>query len=117
MRSVGWGNDYTGDLIQKSLAAYPFIAHARTDTGQLVGLVSAFSDGAFSTMLGELVVHPDWRRHGIGRRLLQAVETSFMGVPVYVKPLGEAASFFASCGYKLPSTPMQVMFNRNGSEG
>lgn len=116
MEAVGWGSGYSDEIVQRSLNAYPFVAHARSPSGKLVGYVSAFSDRAFSTMLGELVVHPEAQRKGIGRSLLSAVESAFPGVPVYVKPLGQAKHFFLACGYRVPSVEMQVLFNTNGSE-
>ncbi len=117
MASVGWGSDYSEELVHRSLAAYPFVAHARSESGVLWGYVSAFSDRAFSTMLGELVVHPEAQRKGIGHALLSTVENEFTGVPVYVKPLGEAKHFFAACGYRAPAIEMQVLFKRNGTAG
>lgn len=117
MAAVGWGSDYPEELVRRSLSAYPLVAHARTPSGMLVGYVSAFSDRAFSTMLGELVVHPVAQGQGIGRELLAVVETEFAGVPVYVKPLGIAKEFFLACGYRAPSVEMQVLFKRNGAEG
>jgi GNAT superfamily N-acetyltransferase len=115
MESVGWGCDYPEETVRRSMTAYPFIAHARSPSGTLLGYVSAFSDRAFSTMLGELVVHPKVQGKGIGRALLSAVETEFTGVPVYVKPLGEAKRFFAACGYRAPAVEMHVLFKRNGA--
>jgi GNAT superfamily N-acetyltransferase len=117
MESVGWGSDYSEELVLRSLAAYPFVAHARSEGGVLLGYVSAFSDRAFSTMLGELVVHPEAQRKGIGHALLAAVETEFTGVPIYVKPIGEAKHFFVACGYHAPAIEMQVLFKRNGAAG
>jgi GNAT superfamily N-acetyltransferase len=117
MESIGWGSEYSEELVHRSLAAYPFVAHARSESGVLWGYISAFSDRAFSTILGELVVHPLAQRKGIGRALLFAVENEFTGVPVYVKPLGEAKHFFAACGYRAPAIEMQVLFKRNGTAG
>ncbi len=117
MSVIGWGSDYPEELVRRSLSAYPLVAHARSPSGMLLGYVSAFSDHAFSTMLGELVVHPEAQRKGIGRALLGVVERQFAGVPVYVKPLGVAKEFFLSCGYRVPSVEIQVLFNRNGAEG
>lgn len=117
MGAVGWGSGYSEELVRRSLKAYPFVAYARSPSGLLVGYASAFSDRAFSTMLGELVVHPEVQRQGIGRSLLFAVEVEFPGVPVYVKPLGSAKHFFLACGYRVPAVEMQVLVNRNGAEG
>jgi GNAT superfamily N-acetyltransferase len=115
MESIGWGSDYSQELVQRSLAAYPFVAHARSESGVLWGYVSAFSDHAFSTMLGELVVHPSAQRKGIGHALLSAVEKEFTGIPIYVKPLGEAKHFFVACGYRAPATEMKVLFKQNST--
>ncbi|WP_158291762.1 GNAT family N-acetyltransferase [Lampropedia puyangensis] len=115
MESVGWGSHYSEELVQRSLAAYPYVAYVRSDSGALWGYVSAFSDHAFSTMLGELVVHPLAQGKGIGRALLSAVESEFTGIPIYVKPLGDAKRFFVACGYRAPAIEMQVLFKRNGA--
>jgi len=117
MESVGWGSGYDEEIVRLSLTAYPFVAHARSKSGVLWGYVSAFSDRAFSTMLGELVVHPAAQRKGIGHALLSTVENEFKGVPVYVKPLGEAKHFFVACGYRAPSFEMHVLFKKNDAAG
>lgn len=115
-RTVGWGDDPV-EVLAKSLAAYPCIVHTRSEHGQLVGYASAFSDGALSTMLGELIVHPSHRRRGIASRLLRMVEERYPGVPIYVKALGEAKHFFLARGYKLPRVEMTVLFRRPTSTG
>ena len=110
--SVGWGeaSDGSSEPIRQSLASYPFIAHARDQAGRLVGYASAFSDGAFSTFLGELVVHPEAQRLGVGRKLLAAVEAYAGGVPIYVKTFDDQAEFFRKQGYRTASRPMSILF-------
>jgi len=115
-RAVGWGEDSVDDLA-KSLRAYPCILHVRDENGQVVGYASAFSDRALSTMLGELVVHPNHRRRGVASRLLNAVEEQYPGVPIYVKALGDAKHFFMARGYKVPRAEMTVLFKRPTSTG
>jgi GNAT superfamily N-acetyltransferase len=113
MNAVDWGSDYPEEKVRRSIESYPFVAHARSMTGELLGYVSAFSDGSFTTMLGELVVHPSAQRLGIGRALLHAVQQEFPGIPVYVKPLGDAKVFFQACGFRRPSIEMHVLFHPN----
>jgi GNAT superfamily N-acetyltransferase len=121
MASVGWGHEagYDAVSIRRSIEAYPFVAHARADDGSLIGYVSAFSDGVFSVFLGELVVHPEFQRQGIGSRLLHAVESYYAGVPVYVKPFADQRQFFERNGYSLPRRPMAVLSkgNRDAADG
>lgn len=112
MVSVGWGDGYNEMTFERSNTAYPLVVHARSDGGLLLGYVSAFSDGAFTTMLGELVVRPAAQGAGIGRALMWAVESSYPGVPVYVKAMGDAKKFFEACGYRRPAREMTVMFKK-----
>ncbi len=112
--SVGWGDGYEEEMIQRSIQAYPLVAHARDAKGVLVGYVTAFSDGAFSTMLGELAVHPAVQRQGVGKALLTIVEARFPGVPIIVKALGDAKKFFEACGYRIPNAEVTSMFKKVG---
>lgn len=115
LESVGWG-DAEEETFRRSRNAYPLIVTARSPNGLLLGYASAFSGGAFTTMLGELIVRPDAQRRGIGRSLLQRVEDVFRGVPVYVKALGDARHFFEACGYRHPPVEMTVMFKRQAQQ-
>lgn len=116
MEATGWGSNYDLEAVARSISAYPFVAYARDPAGDIVGYISAFSDRAFSTMLGELVVVPKVQGNGIGRALLNAVEEEFRNVPIYVKPLGKAKGFFLACGYKTPGAEMNVLFKMNESQ-
>ena len=108
---IGWGQ-HSAEQLERSINAYPFVAHARTGTGALVGYATAFSDGVLSTMLGELVVHPEHQRQGIAAELLARVEAKFPNAPVYIKALGEAKHFFVARGYKVPRTELTTMFKK-----
>ncbi len=115
MDSVGWGSkqDYDSDAIRKSIESYTFVAHIRNDDGQLVAYVSSFSDGAFSTFIGELVVHPTCQGNGLGKELLSAVERRFDGVPIYANPFAPEKEFFIHQGYSEPKRPMMVVSKQN----
>ncbi|MFT3721285.1 GNAT family N-acetyltransferase [Pseudorhodoferax sp.] len=110
--SVGWGGDDDAAAFERSYAAYPLVVHAREADGTLIGYVSAFSDGAYSTMLGELIVHRDAQGRGVGKALMRRVEDEWPGVPIYVKAMGGAKHFFQACGYRVPSAEMTVLFKR-----
>lgn len=109
--AVGWGQN-DPSVVGQSIAAYPFTACARTEAGQLVGYLSAFSDGVMSTLLGELVVHPAWRRQGVARSLLAALERGYPSAPIYIKALGESKHFYEAMGFKVPKAEFTVMFKR-----
>lgn len=115
MAVVGWGTlaDYDATSVLRSVNSYPFVAHVRTEDGTLVGYVSAFSDGAFSTFVGEVLVHPDFQGRGVGSMLLEAVESRYRGVPVYAKPFQDQERFFLHNGYRQASRPMSLVFKKN----
>lgn len=109
LEAAGWGVNAL-DALETSIAAYTETVCARTDNGLLVGYVSVFSDGVFTTMFGEVVVHPDFQRQGIARAMFQAVERRFPRAPMYVKALGHSRHFFEAIGFKSSATPQFVMF-------
>lgn len=117
MASVGWGTeeDYDTQAIERSLSAYPIIAYCRDSGGLLIGYVSAFTDGAFSTFVGELVVRPTYQRRGVGSVLLALVADKCHGVPVYATPFQDSESFFLDRGFRVPKRLMSVLSMRNAA--
>ncbi len=116
MGAVSWGAaaDYDPAVIKRSLAAYPFVAHVRDGSGQLVGYISAFSDGAFSTFIGELVVRPQAQGRGIGTALLELVEQRYTGIPLFIHSFVDVQEFFLQRGYRVPARPIAALSKRNG---
>src|SRR2546426_542371 len=90
----------TRRLFSARLPRTPSVAHARDAADQLVGYISPFSDGAFSTFVGELVVRPEVQHHGIGSELLAAVEREYPGVPIYAHSFADTEPFFVQRGYR-----------------
>jgi GNAT superfamily N-acetyltransferase len=111
LRSVGWGDGYDEQSMRRSVDAYPLFAQARDKNGLLLGYLKAFSDGIFSTIIGEIVVRPTAQKAGIGKALLATVEQSFPGIPIHLNALGDAKYFFEHCGYK-SSSQMTYMFKK-----
>jgi GNAT superfamily N-acetyltransferase len=106
---VGWGSNPV-EAIARSIAAYPCTISAKTEEGALVGYLSAFSDEVISTMLGELVVHPAYRRRGVASAMLAVLEQRYPDAPIYIKALGESKFFYAARGFKQPKAEIIVMF-------
>jgi len=111
LRAVGWG-EHSISTLDASIRAYSATVCARSERGELVGYASAFSDGAITTMLGEVVVHPAHQRRGVGRAIMRCIEHAYPSAPTYVKALGESRAFFEKLGFRCPATPVTTMFKR-----
>jgi len=107
--SVNWTHHASCVDIECSIDAYPFTAQARNSAGELIGYVSAFSDGVFITMIGELLVHPDYQRRGIGAALLKRVALRYPGVSIQAHCPSDGLSFFVSQGYASPEQGVRVV--------
>jgi GNAT superfamily N-acetyltransferase len=77
-----------------------YIVHARNANGSLIAYLSAFSDSARAVYLADLMVHPGWRRRGLGQRLMQHLEAHYAGVPVVLDADLAAQPFFEKLGYR-----------------
>ena len=84
--------------IELAIENSPYIAHARAGDA-LVAYLSAFSDSACAVFVAQFVVHPAWRRRGLGTHLLRKLEAQYPGVPVQVEADHTAQPFFEKLGY------------------
>ncbi len=116
MAAVRWGESAATDVadVAAALEAPHFVGHVRDELGQLVGFVSAFSDGVFATFVNELAVHPGAQGAGLGSQLLNAVEAAYPGVPVFAVGFRDARRFFLSRGYTYPAQPLEIYAKLNG---
>ena len=70
--AVGW-TAYTRDpeMLSTAIEGSSFVVTAWCDE-DLVGLARTVSDDATICYLQDILVHPDWQRRGLGRRLVAA---------------------------------------------
>jgi GNAT superfamily N-acetyltransferase len=101
---------YTDEMVERTIRCYPFIAYARDASGGLVGYLSAFSDETLTAFICELVVDPDFQRHGVGAEFLDRVEERYPEIPIYALPFSNATRFFTRHGYRIAEPPMTVVY-------
>ncbi len=100
--SVAWAV-YTDDLdrLMASIEGSQFVVVARQGD-RLIGLARAITDGASIVYLQDILVHPDFQRHGIGRQLAEAVLERYAGVRQKVLLTDDEPgqqAFYESLGY------------------
>ncbi len=105
-RAAGWWReewDPSGisPLIRGSTV---FVVAVERETGRTVGMGRIISDGVSDGYIQDLVVHPEFRRSGVGRRIVEvlvswAEEAGLLWVGVIAEPGAEG--FYRSLGFGL----------------
>src|SRR5262245_30752112 len=82
--SVGWAA-YTRDpqALARAVAHSTWVARA-WDGSRLIGLARALSDEVAIAYLQDVLVHPEYQRHGVGRALVVACAERFAHVRMHV---------------------------------
>jgi predicted N-acetyltransferase YhbS len=99
---VGWPAPPTPEqhweILERSFA---FVLARDTQTNEVVGFVTALSDGVFSAFIPLLEVRPSHQKRGIGKVLIQQIEQRLVGVysiDLVCDP--ELVPYYAALGYQ-----------------
>jgi len=97
--SVNWSSARKPQLLLRALLDSHMLVTARHG-GRLVGLGNAISDGCLVVYYPHLVVHPDYQRRGIGRRIVQRLQARYAGFHQQALLAdGRAIEFYRRCGF------------------
>lgn len=118
-RAAGWTEDiagYSSPQIRKLLRHSHTVLTAWHDT-HLVGLATAVSDGVLCGMVQNLVVHPRYRRQGLGTRLLRRLARELARERIsclYVLGMRgrKARAFFDRAGFRSLRWNVYLRLNR-----
>ncbi|MDP2816814.1 MAG: GNAT family N-acetyltransferase [Polaromonas sp.] len=68
---------------------------------RLIGLGNAISDGHLVVYFPHMLVHPDYQRRGIGKQMMQALQTRYAGFHQQMLTAdGAAVDFYRSLGFE-----------------
>lgn len=88
---------------------------ARAGT-RLVGLGNAISDGHLVVYYPHMLVHPDYQRQGVGKKMMQAMQTRYAGFHQQMLTAdGDAVDFYRALGFERAGKT-QPMWIYAGSE-
>jgi ribosomal protein S18 acetylase RimI-like enzyme len=112
--AVGW-TTYTrdGDELEKAIRNSTYVVCA-WDGEQLVGLVRCLSDDVSICYLQDILVHLDYQRQGIGRRLMENCLERFDHVRAKVLLTDDEErqhAFYKSLGYKNTRELQKISLN------
>lgn len=70
-RLVGWIGPEDGDDFLRGVVSGSLLFGAAFDGKRIVGCGRVISDGVSDAYLQDIAVHPDWRRQGVGGRIVR----------------------------------------------
>lgn len=85
-----------------------FVASAWDET-LLVGTVRIIDDGIAFALIADLLVHPNYRRHGIGTNLIRMCQHRYAHYHLYADPANAAAQvFYRAIGFKVHEVMVHI---------
>jgi ribosomal protein S18 acetylase RimI-like enzyme len=108
--SVGWTR-HTNDIIKQIYEASNVIAIA-TINGQTVGLGRAISDGVFNAAIYDVVVHLEFQKQGIAKKIINNLLENLSHVScVHLISTTGNEDFYRKLGFKKVRTGMARYLN------
>lgn len=114
-RANAWSSAHKPQQLMAALENSHALVTARVD-GRLVGLGNAISDGNLVVYYPHLLLHPEYREHGVGRRLMHALQAQYS---IFHQQMltadGRAVEFYRAMGFEAAGKT-QAMWIYGGSE-
>ncbi|MEH6652085.1 MAG: GNAT family N-acetyltransferase [Motiliproteus sp.] len=99
-RANGWSSAEKPELLVPALRNSHTLVTARNGS-TLVGIGNAISDGHLVVYYPHILVHPQYQGEGIGRKMMEAMQTVYRGFHQQMLTAdGEAIAFYQSLGFE-----------------
>ncbi len=86
------------------------------DDNKLIGLGNAISDGHLVVYYPHLLVHPDYKKKGVGKKIMETFNTKYDSLHQQILVADEdAVDFYKKCGFSMASTT-QSMWIYDGTD-
>jgi len=115
--TLKWGSktDYDIQRMKEALSNTTFVVSARDSIGKLIGLARVFSDGVIHTTIADIVIHPDYRQRGIGKKIMEKIKERYGKTGIFIEAFQRNKKFFENCGYKQKDN--MVVLSRRFEDG
>lgn len=114
-RANKWSSAEKPAQLMAALANSHCLVTARVEN-RLVGLGNAISDGHLVVYYPHMLVHPEFHRKGIGKKMMQAMQTKYCDFHQQMLVAdGDAIEFYRSL-YFAPAGRTQSMWIYDGSD-
>jgi GNAT superfamily N-acetyltransferase len=101
-RECGWMTpEQSAEMVATVLEFTDAVVSARTESGTLIGFAKILTDRLLYTTVAEVLIHPDYRRQGVGREIMRQVEADWGHTPIFIAAFEYNREFFEACGYSV----------------
>lgn len=98
-KANGWSSAKKPQLLHRALLNSHYLVSA-WDNDKLIGIGNAISDGFLVVYYSHLLVHPDYQRQGIGKKLVNMLHKKYQGFHMRVLVADrKAIAFYEKCGF------------------
>ncbi|RZI60422.1 MAG: N-acetyltransferase [Pseudomonas sp.] len=112
-RANKWSSADKPEQLMAALTNSHSLVIARVDE-RLVGLGNAISDGHLVVYYPHMLVHPEFHRRGIGKKMMRAMQSKYAGLHQQMLVAdGQAIEFYRSLGFT-PAGRTQSMWIYGG---
>ena len=95
-----WSSAKKPEQLMQALRHSHTLVTARVD-GKLVGIGNAISDGYLVVYYPHMLVHPSYQGKGIGRKMMQTMQTVYAGFHQQMLTAdGQAIEFYETLGFE-----------------
>ncbi len=104
--AAGFADESDRAVLQAMISGSVAAVVARNAAGEIIGFVRAVGDGVSDAYIQDAVVHPGWRRRGIGAAMIrEIIRTLRSGGTGWIALVGVPGSekFYAGLGFDSPS--------------
>lgn len=105
------------DALERAVRQSGFVWTARSESGELIGLIRGVTDDVSILYVQDILILPDWQRRGVGRALMEAVLARYehVGQMALLTDDGpEQLAFYGSLGFHntrdLVNVPTNVFY-------
>ena len=98
-KANNWSSSMKKEQLLAALRESHSLVTART-SGRLVGIGNAISDGHLVVYYPHMLVHPEYQRKGIGRRMMEAMQKRYSSFHQQVLTAdSDAVEFYKTLGF------------------
>jgi len=110
-----WSSAEKPDQLLSALRGSHSLVTARI-SGKLVGIGNAISDGHLVVYYPHMLVHPEYQRNGIGKKMIEAMQSKYSNFHQQMLTAdGDAIEFYKAVGF-VKAGKTQSMWIYSGNE-